>query len=159
VNENLSTAEILKHINYTITKNIQKIKLNTYITLTLLARENNKFYYSGKHLDIPIFRKKSQTLEIIPTFGSWLGMEDYFNEFDVREFEFEKGDIAFLYTDGLIEAIEIENPRKGLEKAYQIFLESCRKNFSTEDILRALQKEFKGIEPSDDITYLILKKI
>ncbi|MEM7183862.1 MAG: AAA family ATPase, partial [Spirochaetota bacterium] len=65
---------LIKKVNLVISENIKKMNLNKYMTLTLFAKKEDKFYFTGLHQDLVIYREKSQSIDLIESRGGWLGL-------------------------------------------------------------------------------------
>ena len=144
---NKKTCEINKHgffvtmLSGIVDINTGKINLiNCGHNLPLIKRNNGKYEYLQLNSNIP------------------LGIfED--SEFEIYEDVLNSGDTIFMYTDGVTEAINIQNEMYGEERLYD-----CLNNIETTDTMAITQKIKSSIQEyadstiqSDDITMLIFK--
>ena len=153
-----SPAQILELVNRVIHQNILKLKEDKYMTITVFSSiENGKFYFSGLHQDIMIYRSDKKDVEIVQTNGMWIGLlEEIGDMLEVDQLGLNSGDVMFLYTDGITEATDID------EKMYseKELLKNLKKlgHLSPEEIQDGILKSLHGYQWSDDVTMLILKR-
>lgn len=156
-NPNLPINEMLGHINKVISDNIKLMNQKKYMTITLFVIDGNRIYYSGFHQDLIIYRADKREIEILETRGSWLGYYEMLNVFYVDSIEMNEDDLLFLFTDGITEAISKNGKMfdlDGLKEYIQIF-----GNRNLLEMKEELLKIFKNFSTSDDVTFMILKKI
>jgi len=107
-----------------------------------------------------IFRNQTKKVEELEADGIVVGLLPNWKEGRVKEVKFKKGDLLFLYTDGVI---EVSNPQAEVygEKRLQNFLKR-KGSLPPGGFLKELEMEimgFSGNQPlSDDLTLLALKK-
>lgn len=151
-------AEVLTQVNKTLTQNIRLLSENKYMTITLLSlKKDGTLEYAGAHQDLLIYRKKKKVIEQIETPGFWIGIEDDIEPLLVNnKIKLDKGDLLFLFTDGVTEAIlshemfEINGIRKVMEKHSEESLETVKSK-----LLEALS----GYKQLDDITFMMVRRI
>ena len=82
-------------------------------------------------------------------------------DFDNKEIPFNKGDILFLYTDGISEAMDKRRREFGLDKVKTILVDNCR--LVSEDIVSRIFDEIskfsKGAPQHDDMTIVLIKAV
>ncbi|MCL2801439.1 MAG: SpoIIE family protein phosphatase [Treponema sp.] len=121
-----------------------------------------KFTFVNAGHNPPVIRKKdgikSGTYEFIKTNPcivlGFINEAEYFQE----EITLDKGDVLFLYTDGITEALNVNNELYGEERLIQS-LNDCSSTFSKNIINRIFEEVNKfeeGAEQADDITMLVL---
>jgi serine phosphatase RsbU (regulator of sigma subunit) len=154
----LSPLELLSIVNKCLSANLQKMGESKYLTMTVLCCQNHgNFHFSGLHQDILIYRKNDFRVESIETDGMWLGLEqDITDMLQVDSFSMEIGDVALLFTDGLIEVTDNQGELYGIEKLKDILKDNGSK--STESIKSAIIEAIRPYIKNDDITFLILKR-
>lgn len=167
-NPDLKPAQLLSIINQTITQNIQMMRDDKYMTITVMATyEDGHFIFSGLHQDILIYRKKSQHVEIIETNGIWIGIsEDISDMLQDDQFHLDAGDTLLIFTDGIVESWEkgIAQEKKSPEvhmygqDRLEQFLKTSG-NESAENIRNNILKSLEHYEANDDITMLVLKRV
>ncbi len=157
--ESLSPSELLIKMNKIIKQNIDLLRVDRYLTLLSLKLFDDKIQYAGMHLDMIIYRKKTKSLEIVETEGTWIGLvDDISNYIEDRELSFSKGDILFLYTDGVTEAMNEAGELFGEERLQQLFLLNIRLKSARliDTIIEAIQN-FQE-KQMDDMALLVIKK-
>jgi serine phosphatase RsbU (regulator of sigma subunit) len=165
---NPEPQELLSRVNHVITENVHKLHEDKYMTITVIAcLSGGRFYHSGLHQDIMIYRAAEHRVELIETNGIWIGlMDDITGMTSQSGFAMTSGDVMFLYTDGITEAWEkgsIKDERDpeismyGAKKLNDIFLELGGR--PPEDIKRGILTSLEHYECTDDITMVIIKKL
>ena len=166
-NPDLHPSELLSIVNETITKNIQKMGEDKYMTITVIAvAHDGKLMFSGLHQDIMIYRVKEGEIELIETHGMWLGlMDDAEGLFVDENLMMDVGDVMLIYTDGITEAWKKgiskddlnENDIFGEDRLIDTFKELG--DLSPEEIkdgiLRKLNKNYIS---DDDVTLVVMKR-
>ncbi|MCB1191379.1 MAG: AAA family ATPase [Leptospiraceae bacterium] len=153
----LNPKEVLQEVNKIITANIQKMNTNKFMTILLIQKIGDTFYYSGQHLDIIVYRAKTGMVEKIVSNDCWLGLYYMINDFSVNQFTIETGDAIILYTDGITEAMDQND-----QMFDSIGLINLMKNHgkkSVEEIKNMLLESLQNYRQKDDITFMILKKL
>ncbi|WP_283756747.1 SpoIIE family protein phosphatase [Roseofilum casamattae] len=149
-------------LNRTICKNVQRMKTDKNLTLSILNYAHGILTVSGQHEEAIVVRQGG-CIERIDTMdlGLPIGLDDNITEFlSYTRIELSSGEGVVLYTDGITEAKNGEGDRYGIDrlceqishiwdrKAEQIKLE----------IINDL-KSFIGQEKIfDDITLVVLKQ-
>ncbi len=157
MNPNVGPKEQLETVNRIISSNIKQLDKSKYMTLTLFHEHKpGEFFFSGLHQDIYIFRYETQKIHSIETSGSWLGLYDLTNIFEIAQLELNPGDMMFLFTDGLTEA-KLENgdllDNHGLQKIVSDY--ASKPNLELKNkILECIAK----YELLDDVTFVILRR-
>jgi sigma-B regulation protein RsbU (phosphoserine phosphatase) len=128
----------------------------------ILDIESKEFEYAnGGHNSPIIYRHKNGKVEILPrTGGTALGIiEDL--KFRVAREELQKGDILFLYTDGIIEAPDKDNQEFGMERLSEILIKNH--TLHPEELGKLVADEVhahaQGLPKFDDLTFLTMKFI
>jgi serine phosphatase RsbU (regulator of sigma subunit) len=161
---NAAPSDLLTAINTTITKNIQQMGEDKYMTLTVLAaHQEGKFIFSGLHQDIFLYRAATGEVEEIETHGVWIGVVDNINGMvENHNLTLQKGDSMLLYTDGITEAWLKDNESAtktvmfGDEQLLQLFKDSGSK--SPNEIISYITKKLDNYIASDDMTLLVVKR-
>jgi histidine kinase len=154
-----STAEILSRANVTLTKNIVKLKESKYMTMTLLEmKENGHVRYAGAHLDSIVYRHNTNQIDILPSSGFWLGMEDDISAYMVEQkASLNNGDILLLFTDGVTEAIGTDKKLFGSDRLGEVLKDNA--SLSLETIKDSILKSLASFETPDDVTLLVIRKM
>jgi serine phosphatase RsbU (regulator of sigma subunit) len=165
---NVKPSKLLAMVNSVIRENIKKLGEDKYMTITVLAAvKNGKFYFSGLHQDILIFRYEKSDVESITTEGMWLGLcDDIENLLTDNSLNLNINDSMVLYTDGITEALDESSIKNGgridddmysQERLALVFKENGEK--SPEKILQAILGSLKGYRLDDDITIVVMKRV
>jgi serine phosphatase RsbU (regulator of sigma subunit) len=166
--ESITPSKALKRINSVVAENISKIDHSKYMTITLLKHcSNGRFFHAGLHLPILIYRHLSDSIEVIETHGTWIGLNfDIGSDFIDSEFTLEKNDIMLLYTDGLTESWITHGTGGMKEAALHFFGQDTlssilyeEKNNSASAIRQRIINELKIYEQKDDVTFIVLKRL
>ncbi|MDH5721081.1 MAG: SpoIIE family protein phosphatase [Spirochaetia bacterium] len=155
-----SPSQMLEKINYVMKENISKLKVNRYMSLSLLKLGKDHFLHSGKHQDILIYRLKQNKIEIIKSIGTWIAIIDNIGDYLKDEkVLINEGDIILLYTDGVTEAENINNQMFGFERLIESFQKYAKLpvNILVENIVHDVLN-FQN-KQDDDITVLACKKL
>jgi len=76
-NPGMPPSNLLANINHTIFSNINKLSEDKYMTIVVIAAlDKGRFYYSGLHRDIMIYRASTKKIDLIETKGIWIGVMD-----------------------------------------------------------------------------------
>ncbi len=169
-NEETELVNFINSINKMIYKNIRERmnKNSKNLTLSLLEYQpylqgetGGVLQVCGQHEEILVVRHGD--LERIDTseLGFWVGFLDDIAKYVAQiEIGLNAGDVVVLYTDGIIEAANLENEEYGIERLCEVAKQHWRK--SAKEIKQAIiddvwqhigeQKIF------DDMTLLLLKQ-
>jgi len=152
---------LLSQINAVVEENIRKLGELKYMTLLILAYEQNgKFTYSGMHLPLLVYRARTGQVEEFETNGVWLGITPDLTGLNNEDsFTMESGDILLLYTDGIIEAvsktqkIRISNNRRLMQKLQE------NGSRSAQEIIDCLMQDLDDYILNDDVTLMVIKRL
>ena len=154
-------TDIMKALNKDILKNFKK---GLFLTAVLAEVEKEKIKLCrGGHPPILYYKKSEDRCEELKPPGSALGMmnEELFNK-TIQSIEItpQSGDVIFIYTDGIFEAMNSQKDEYGLIKVKEVLSSNAYKNVA--DIKRILinsVNSFRGMhEVNDDITFAVIKK-
>jgi phosphoserine phosphatase RsbU/P len=157
---NLPLTELADKLNKLIYKASPPDK---YITFSIIVLESK----SGK-LDIlnaghnpALLLRKDGTLEQIEAGGIGLGMLDLGLPYSGQTLSMNPGDKLFLYTDGIPEAMNLNEEEYSDQRMTNFFKENSER--PVDEFIKLLVEDVKRYageaEQSDDITSLILKRI
>jgi serine phosphatase RsbU (regulator of sigma subunit) len=164
----LNPSELLTIVNNAITENIKKLNDDKYMTINVFAcAENGKFYFSGLHQDIFVYRKDKKDVELIETGGIWIGMiHDIAGLNNDRSLELNSGDALLLYTDGITEAWrknsirgerDSESDMYSSERLIDFFKDNA--NRSPNEIIKAIVSSLNEYSCHDDVTLMVIKRL
>ncbi len=154
-------VDIMKTLNRDIIKNFKK---GLFLTAVLAEIDKGKIKLCrGGHPPIMYYKKSENRCEELKPAGSALGMmnEELFNKtIQSIDIEPQSGDVIFIYTDGIFEAMNSNKDEYGLAKVKEVLGANAYKDVG--DIKRVLVdsvNNFRGMnEVNDDITFAIIKK-
>ena len=159
-NKSLLPSQVLSSINSVLRLNINRLKSDKYMTLSVIKIEKNNITVAGKHQDIIIYRHSSGEVELYPIEGTWLAIADdiaIYNN-DVR-IKIAKNDIILLYTDGITEAMNAEGDMFGETRLLELLKEYHY--HSTENIIRKIIDEVFQFQEKlrDDLSLVAIKRV
>jgi serine phosphatase RsbU (regulator of sigma subunit) len=167
-NPGLSPVKLLAVINRAITDNLRHLREDKYITITVFAAHSEGvFHFSGLHQDILVYRKVSDSVEIISTSGVLVGIEDDIeNKISEDVFSLGPGDSMLIYTDGIIEAWRTGTVRDkriaaedmyGIERLSETFRAMGRS--SAREIKEKILASMDDYQRTDDVSLVIVKRL
>jgi len=155
----ISPSEALGMMNEILCENIYTNDFVTMFYTVMNMDEGILSYSSAGHNPLLFFDKSEMIVKRITAEGLFLGAFDEV-EYGEGKIEMDEGDIAFMYTDGLVEAMNKENELYGYDRLISKLImfneEKCSDiiNYIMDDV-----KEFcSGRKFDDDITIFIIKK-
>ncbi|MGA1847015.1 SpoIIE family protein phosphatase [Deferribacter abyssi] len=155
----ISSSEALTMVNEILCENIYTNDFVTmfYVVMNSITGECN--YASAGHNPLLYFDKSEMVVRKITANGLFLGAFDVV-EYEEGNFIFDDGDIAFMYTDGLVEAMNKNDEQYGYDRLINKII--MFHNEKCDDIIKYIMedvKEFAEGRPfEDDITIFIIKK-
>ncbi|MEZ5671911.1 MAG: SpoIIE family protein phosphatase [Thiotrichaceae bacterium] len=149
-------------LNQTLFLNLQRMKSDKNLTLSLLDYQDGKLRLSGQHEEILLVRYGGE-VERINTFdlGFIVGVEADISQFIVPlDISLEMGDGVVLYTDGVTEAQNQEKQQYSVERLSRVV--SKHWHLSASEIQQAVVTDLRqhtgDILLKDDITLLVIKQ-
>jgi serine phosphatase RsbU (regulator of sigma subunit) len=149
-------------LNRTIYHNLQRMKSDKFLTLSILNYCQGKITMTGQHEEIIVVRDRG-SVEIINTadLGFPIGLcPDISDWIDSRIIELYSGDGIVLYTDGITEAENLQKKHYGLERLCDIIAHNW--DFSAQEIINIVIKDIHQYigqqKIFDDLTLLVIKK-
>ena len=152
-------SAILQSVNSVIRENISRLGSEHYMTMMAIHFDDSQMTIAGKHQDVIIYRSALNKTEIIPTKGTWLGIDDNIGKYlDDVLVSIEDGDLVLLFTDGITEAIDKNGEMYGQER-----LEQSLNQYADLPIGKLLDRIIKEVkvfqeEQLDDMTLVAIKK-
>jgi phosphoserine phosphatase RsbU/P len=155
--------KFLNIVNKVIFQNIQRIRSDKNLSLTLLDYSDGRLQLTGQHEDLIIVRR-SGVLERIDTTG--LGMPIGI-ELDISDFvesiqvDLNPGDVATLFSDGITEAEDASELQYGMERLCQVITRNhARTSKEIKDaIIEDVLAHIGYNKIHDDITVLVIKRV
>jgi phosphoserine phosphatase RsbU/P len=153
-------STVLSRVNRIIKENIERLQADRYMTINAIHFTNNKLIHAGKHQDILVYRKATDTVEVCPSYGTWIGILDDLDKLlPNTEILVHPGDVILLFTDGITELFDPNGNLFGEDMLAETLKESS--HLSAEEIKNTILKRAKGFCASqeDDITLVVIQKI
>ncbi len=125
----------------------------------MLKIKSNKIEFANAAMPpLFIYRKQSKEVEEIMINGMPLGAMKNF-PYEIKELDILSGDTLLLFSDGLPELNNENNEQYGYARVKEEFKSAAEKN--TADIIEHLKNSASqwanGIEPDDDVTFVVIK--
>ncbi|OQX29235.1 MAG: hypothetical protein B0D92_04780 [Spirochaeta sp. LUC14_002_19_P3] len=159
---NRDMKQLLSTVNSVLYDNIERIKADKTMTLSLIDYKDNEYTIVGQHESVLVCRSDG-TLENIDTLdlGFFIGLEKSIDNM-IKEFKITlyPGDTMILYTDGITEAVNMSEEEFGIEG----LMESVKKHkdFSAKEMLDSIQRDILehigNAKIHDDISMIVIKQ-
>jgi len=125
----------------------------------MLDATTGKLTYTNAGHDCPILFRNDQDPLKLETTGLILGIfeeSEYSNEHVILN----PGDLLFLFSDGITEAMDNDYEMYGLEKAISIVQQNKEKELPdiADILLKDIRNHAKKAVQSDDITLMLIKR-
>lgn len=155
----ISSSEAISMVNEILCENIYTNDFVTMFYLVMNMETSECNYASAGHNPLLLFKKSEMVVKKITANGMFLGVFDEV-DYDEGTLALEKGDIAFMYTDGLNEAMNKESEQYGYDRLIsKIIMFHNEKCSDIIDYVMKDVKEFTDGRPfDDDITLFLIKK-
>ncbi|MBK8982794.1 MAG: PP2C family protein-serine/threonine phosphatase [Ignavibacteria bacterium] len=152
-------AKVTEKINELIYENTTSEKFITFFW-GILDNEENTFEYINAGHNPPLLLKNNGFSELTKG-GFIIGILDIEMNYEIGKVHLEKDDLIVLYTDGVTEALNINNEEYGDRKLKSVIF--SEKTKSPKEIIESIKNsllEFsKDMPQYDDITLIVLKNI
>ncbi len=153
-----SVSTIVRWINRGVTG---QIDIDHYATLCYLSFNPETYeinFSNAGHHPLLIYRSKSGTFESVDTEGLPIGIERN-SEFGEKSVILEKNDIVLLYTDGIIEAMNLAGEQYSYDSLLDIVAKNSKKTPGklTKAIQDDMEKFVGKAQQHDDQTLLVMK--
>ena len=121
-----------------------------------------KFVLTGQHESLFIFRKDGRIEDISSLeYGMYAGLDNTVDRYlDVLPFSLESGDVLVLYTDGVTEAVNVNNEffgGEGIISAVTPLLGSSAEKLK-DAIIESCSRHIDNQKIYDDISVMVLRK-
>lgn len=162
-NDYTSSVDVLSRTNKMFRKNAAK---GTFISLIfgIFDEEKSIFRFSrAGHNPLLYFNKKDQKLHIYQPEGIAIGMADmskFSSHISEQSVKMEEGDSLIFYTDGMVEAVNMENELFGEDRLYTLIRKyhDLPSQQMVEKIEEHLAEFVNGTDQYDDMTIIVVKK-
>ncbi|MDD3626622.1 MAG: PP2C family protein-serine/threonine phosphatase, partial [bacterium] len=153
---------VLRHVSSVLLKDLKPGFFITMVYAILNTTSKVLSISSAGHNPVLLFRKSEGEIQELKPRGVGIGIGDelFFEKHLFEEkFFLQQGDIFFMYTDGLTEAMNEAEEEFGLERVKEIILENSDKSSKkiVEEIIKDVESFRKDALQNDDITILCLK--
>lgn len=156
----MNIARVMKNVNsYIYRWFYSEENILTFMTLLILnyIPEKRLLYYANAGHVPGILVRKSNKVELLSADAKPLGL---FNNINIKRksIDINKGDLLLLYTDGLIEQMNVKGSEFGIPRLKEILLET--KHLEPRKIVNNILsylREFSKQELDDDICVLVIK--
>lgn len=162
INDVTDPKTFLNVLNRALYGNVQRMNSDKNLTLLLIDYHQGTMHLSGQHEEILLVRR-SGSVERIDTFdlGFIVGLEEDISDFIAHlDIKLESGDGIVLYTDGITEAVDVDNRQYGIERLCTVISRHWQEpalavqQAVIDDVYRHIGKQ----KVYDDITLLVLKQ-
>ncbi len=154
----ISLSEATERINNLIFKNTPPDKFITFFWAKYLITHKILRYVNAGHNPPLLLRKNSNEFEELSEGGLLLGAMESMMPYEQKEIQLNPNDLLVCYTDGVNEAMDMEEKEYGTDRLKECILNNREK--SSEKIIDAIVKEvasFSNHKLSDDLTLLVVK--
>jgi sigma-B regulation protein RsbU (phosphoserine phosphatase) len=158
---NKSPAEVISQVHKLF---IHNIRFETFVTFFIGAFDsstNNLTYCNAGHLPPMVLRgnkSKKESVEMLRPTGAAIGLVEE-AEFAEKTIELQKEDLLVLYTDGITEAVNLQNQEFGRERLIKLSqqVNTLPVKEIVQEIRQGLEEFSEGKSLADDTTLVICK--
>ena len=153
-------AAVMTLANNQLCQGNDEMMFITVFMALLDTKTGNLIYVNGGHNPPLVYNSQEKIFSYLSVKENCvLGMMEEI-DFEQQEITLNHGDIIYLYTDGVTEAMDENNNQYG-EKRLENFLNKIDVQISLEEILKEVHKDLSvhvgAAEQSDDITMLAVR--
>jgi len=155
------SKQFLSVLNRTIYHNIQRMKSEKNLTLSLLDYHQDKLRLSGQHEEMIVVRsggkiERIDTIDLGFPIGLVADIADFVAD---AEIQLHPGDVVVLYTDGIPEAENPQGVQYGIERLCQILSDNWRQSAREirQAVIEDVRRHIESQKVYDDITLLVIK--
>lgn len=156
----ISPGEAVAMVNEILCDNIHTNDFVTMFYTVFNSKKNTLRYASAGHNPLLFYDKSEMLVKKISAHGMFLGAFDMV-EYEEGELEIDSGDVVFLYTDGLNEAMNRSRDQYGYDRLISkiMMFSSLPVSEMIENIMEDVKDFTQGHPFEDDITVLAFKKL
>lgn len=154
----LDPIEALNEVNSIL---VEESESGMFVTIfyAILDSKNHTLTFINAGHNPPLLLKESEKdIILLKAKGIAIGVTEEAN-LESKEIKIEKNDILFLYTDGVTEAVNVNDEEFGNVRLKEIIIKE--KDNSPDDLIEKILKEIKQFEGKreqfDDITMVVLQ--
>ncbi|MCA1927970.1 MAG: PP2C family protein-serine/threonine phosphatase [Calditerrivibrio sp.] len=155
----INASEAIAMVNEILCSNIYTNDFVTMLYIVMNSSTGECNFASAGHNPLLLFEKKSMMVKKVTAQGLFLGVFDDV-EYENGSFKLENGDIAFMYTDGLVEAMNPEDELYGYDNLISKLIMFSELSCDTiiNNIMEDVKNFCRGRKFNDDITILVIRK-
>ena len=154
--------EVIRGVNDLLSEQIGvRLRDDKYVTGLLLQHAGaGRFVYAGAHEWPLVWRKASGKVDVLEAPGPWLGIKRDLEDIPVSSLSLARGDLLCLYSDGLIEARDVNGELFDMDRLSSALERAARNHDSlqtiADDVLQAVADH--AHEREDDWTLLLIRR-
>ena len=118
-NEKMDPVEVVRRINYNLANDLSSGKFATLLYYVLDTQKNEITYSNAAHLPLLVYHSKEDSFEELDTDGIPAGV-DKNSSYEQKVSKTSSGDILLLLTDGISEAMGIDESQYGVDRLKDI---------------------------------------
>jgi serine phosphatase RsbU (regulator of sigma subunit) len=154
-------SQLLGYLNHTL---CDEVEAGKFMTMLLMVWDSNKSairYAASGHENIIIWRAATRQTEVITSGGTPLGLSKNQGPTDNFSLVLQPGDTVVTYTDGVTEAMDMEDNEYELENLVALVSRMGGRHPQEiqDEILAALKKHRGKREVTDDITMVLFRRV
>jgi len=153
-------AEVITRLNRFLSDDVETGKFMTLFYGEVNLRDRTLHYVRAGHNEPVIYRRAKDTFEELAEGGIALAMMDDFEFESTGPIALEKGDILFMYTDGIVEAMSAAREPFGIGRIEDIL--RANRDLTAKDIVervRSAVRQHTGTDRREDDLTLVVTKI
>lgn len=155
-------AQMVNVINETVWDNVRfRLRRDDHATLTVFRYSTDgRLRFAGAHEDILVWRSRSETCELVPTPGFWVGAVPDVRHLTVEsELRLEPGDVMLLCTDGVTEPRNPHHEQFGISRVADLVRATSHESVATirDRIVEAINGWSSSLD--DDLTLLVARYV
>lgn len=156
----LDLEKIIQNTNHLFIKDAEKNSMFATAFFGLFDVNTKKLEYCNCGHMSAILRKIDGTLDFLTTSGKALGIEA-FEKLEIKHTTLKKEDLLFLYTDGIIDAIDVKNKFFGERNLHQFIKKThgLKSKEVVKNLFDSLKIYSKDTSQYDDATIVVFRII
>jgi sigma-B regulation protein RsbU (phosphoserine phosphatase) len=155
-----SPEAVVTRLNRFLSNDVETGRFMTLFYGEVSLRERKLTYVRAGHNEPILYRRAADTFEELGEGGIALAMMDDFEFEAAGPISLEVGDVLFLYTDGIVEAMNAKREPFGIEKIQEIL--RAHRDVPSKDLVekvRAAVRAHTGTDKREDDLTLVVAKI
>ncbi|MCE9638035.1 MAG: SpoIIE family protein phosphatase [Planctomycetes bacterium] len=153
-------AAVITRLNKFLSDDVETGRFMTMFYGEVNLRERTLTYVRAGHNEPLVYRRASDTFEELGEGGIALAMMDDFDFEAAGPVVLEKGDILFMFTDGIVEAMNAAREPFGLGRIHEIL--RAHRDLPAKDLVervRAAVRQHTGTDVREDDLTIVVAKI